>query len=119
MNLGKIIKSYREQHNLSLDELSGRCGLSKGYLSMLENGINPRSNRPIAPTLPTLNKISAGMNIDLDALLHSLDSDQNIIVSALDETIELSELEIDIISKFRACDDLDREMVLRILKINI
>lgn len=118
MKLGTIIRSYREEHNLSLDELSNNCGLSKGYISMLENGINPRSNKPIAPTLPTLNKIASGLKIDLDKLLHLLDSEQNINLSIDEDILVLSELEIEVISRFRICDEIDREMVLRILKID-
>ena len=54
MTLGNIVKQYRADNDLSMDEFARRCSLSKGYISMIENGINPRNNKPIAPTLPSI-----------------------------------------------------------------
>lgn len=78
MTLGDILKQYREHNEISMEEFSKRSSLSKGYISMLENNINPRNNKPIAPTLPTIQKIANGMNIDIDVLLKALDSEQEI-----------------------------------------
>jgi len=36
MRLGEIIKKYREENNLSMDDFVKFSGLSKGYISMLE-----------------------------------------------------------------------------------
>lgn len=87
MTLGDILKQYREQNDISMEEFSKRSSLSKGYISMLENNINPRSSKPIAPTLPTIQKIANGMNIDIDTLLKTLDSEQEI---SLDSDIPAS-----------------------------
>ena len=66
MHLGNIIKDFREKNNISMQEFADKCSLSKGYISMLENGVNPRNKKPIAPTLPSLRKISIGLgNRDL------------------------------------------------------
>ncbi|MDD3338418.1 MAG: S24 family peptidase [Lachnospiraceae bacterium] len=65
-------------NEISMDEFSKRCSLSKGYISMLENNTNPRNNKPIAPTLPSIQKIANGMNTDIDALLKMLDNNQEI-----------------------------------------
>ena len=62
MTLGNIVKQYRSEKDLSMDEFAKRCSLSKGYISMIENEINPRNNKPIAPTLPSLSKIATAMN---------------------------------------------------------
>ena len=78
MTLGDILKQYRERNEVSMEEFSKQSSLSKGYISMLENNINPRNNKPIAPTLPTIQKIANGMNIDIDVLLKALDSEQEI-----------------------------------------
>jgi repressor LexA len=78
MTLGDIIKEYREKHNISMDEFSKISNLSKGYISMLENNTNPRNNKPIAPTLPTIRKIASAMSMDVDSILKILDSDQEI-----------------------------------------
>lgn len=78
MTLGDLVKQYREKYNISMDEFSKMCSLSKGYISMLENNTNPRSNKPIAPTLPTIKKIALAMNTDVDSILRTLDFDQEI-----------------------------------------
>ena len=45
---------------------------------MLENNINPRNNKPISPTLPSMAKVASGMGIELDTLLKMLDGKQSI-----------------------------------------
>lgn len=92
MTLGDIIKKYREQNNISMGEFASNCALSKGYISMLENNINPRNNKPISPTLPSIAKIATGMGIELDSLLKMLDNEQPIqLLSTSEEfpTIEI------------------------------
>lgn len=78
MTLGDLVKEYREQRDISMEEFSKMSNLSKGYISMLENNINPRNDKPIAPTLPTIKKIALAMNMDIDSILKALNSDQEI-----------------------------------------
>ncbi len=72
MNLGKIIKDYRDKHNLSQRDFAKRCGLSYTYIAMLEKGTDYRSEKPISPTLDAINKVAKGLQITLDELLTSL-----------------------------------------------
>lgn len=83
MTLGEIVKKYREDNSLSMDAFAKRCSLSKGYISMLENNINARNNKPIAPTITSMNKIAIGMGIEIDKLFELMDSTQ--LVSLADE----------------------------------
>lgn len=76
MTLGDIIRDYRNRNNLTIGEFADACSLSKGYISMLENNINPRNNKPISPTLPSISKVASGMGIELDTLLKMLDGKQ-------------------------------------------
>lgn len=78
MTLGNIVKQYRIDNALSMDEFAKRCSLSKGYISMIENGINPRNNKPIAPTLPSIMKIAVAMNMELEELLKTMDGEQKV-----------------------------------------
>ena len=55
---------------------------------MLENNINPRNNKPISPTLPSMAKVASGMGIDLDTLLKMLDKKQP--VQLISDKIESS-----------------------------
>jgi transcriptional regulator with XRE-family HTH domain len=46
--LGRLLKAERERQGLSLAQMSERCGVEKGAISRLENGLNAN------PTLETL-----------------------------------------------------------------
>ncbi len=48
---------------------AARCGLSKGYISMLEKGKHPQSRRAIVPSIDTYVKLAKGMGLSLDELL--------------------------------------------------
>lgn len=72
MNLSDIIKNYRTINNLTMQEFADECGLSKGYISMLENGRRPRNNKEVIPSLDTYMKLSEAMHISLANLLGNL-----------------------------------------------
>jgi len=84
MTIGNLVKTYRQEHDLPMQEFADRCGLSKSYISMLEKNINPRNNKPIIPTIETYKKIARGMNLDLDSLLKMLDSTELVDLSKVD-----------------------------------
>lgn len=81
MTIGSLIKQYRMENKISMDEFSKKSSLSKGYISMLENNIGPRKSTPIAPTLSSLKKIATGMDMDVDTLLKYLDGKQEVSLS--------------------------------------
>ena len=78
MKIGEIINTYRTENGLSMDEFAERSTLSKGYISMLEKGINPRNNKPIIPSLPTIAKVAGGMGKPFDEVFNMLDKTQQI-----------------------------------------
>lgn len=61
MNLGKAIQTCRIKRGLSQEALAKRAHCSISYLSMLEN-----SKRD--PTLSTVHKIAAGLNVPIEIL---------------------------------------------------
>lgn len=73
MTLGDIIKKYRLERNLTMDSFAEKAGLSKGYISMLEKNENPRTKKPIIPTLDTYNSIAKALNIPLNKLICMVD----------------------------------------------
>ncbi len=83
MKLGAWLKSYRQQHSLSMQALADLCGFSKAYINILEKGINPKTNKPISPTMLTFEKIARGTKTDVDSLLKILDGDQPITITPL------------------------------------
>ncbi len=72
MTIGDIIKEYREENNITMDEFSLKSGLSKGYISMLEKNENPRTKLPIMPTTKTLTAVSTAINLPISELMKKL-----------------------------------------------
>lgn len=120
MTVGEIIKKYREENKISQRQFAVRCGISNGYISMLENGINPTTGEAPMPSLSALNNIARGMNTSLQNLLTLADG-LNISISPINETgtkdcILLSEEEKSVILAYRAQPEM-RKAIFRILKI--
>ena len=72
MTIGEIIKEYRTKYNITMDDFAQMCGLSKGYISMLEKNENPRTKLPIMPTTKTLQAVSVALNISVSELMDKL-----------------------------------------------
>ncbi len=81
MNIGEIIKQYRTERKLSMDNFSKQSGLTKGYISMLEKNEHPKSKKPIIPTEETIVKVAKGMNVEIDDILEKLDPNQEIQIN--------------------------------------
>lgn len=80
MDLRSFIIKYRSEHGLSQRQFSEACGMSNGYISMIERGENPKTKLPVTPTLTALKKIASGMGMTLSALLTEVDDmDVNLI----------------------------------------
>lgn len=82
MKIGDYVKNYRHEHGLSMQAFGNKCNLSRAYISILEKGINPTTNKPFSPTLETLKKIADVTNTDLDTLLKMLEDNRTVIVNA-------------------------------------
>ena len=70
MSLSEIILKYRKEHEMFQRQLATLCGLSNGYISLLE-----KDDRQTVPSLIILNKLAKGMGMSIDALLDACDSD--------------------------------------------
>lgn len=75
MKLSNIITDYRNQEQISQREFARRCGLSNSYISFIENEYNPRTKKPIVPTLEQYQKIASGMGLTVHELFERLDED--------------------------------------------
>lgn len=64
MKLGKLVQEYREFCGLSQRQFATLCNLSNGYISLLEEGVNPKTKLPITPTFASLEKIAKAMKVD-------------------------------------------------------
>ena len=73
MTLSELIIEYRNEHGISQRQLANTCGLSNGYISMLEKGLNPSTGLPVTPTLPKLKQLATGMGMTLTDLMVKVD----------------------------------------------
>jgi transcriptional regulator with XRE-family HTH domain len=73
MEIGFLIKQYRQENNLTLRDFATQCGTSHSYIAMLESNKNSKTGEPIVPTLTMLNKISRGMGISVNDLINICD----------------------------------------------
>ncbi len=86
MRLGIIIKKYRTEHNISMDEFARRTGLSKAYIGMLEKGVHPKTGKVIRPSVDTIRKAAIGMRLEFSTLFNMMDEEITLNPSE-DETI--------------------------------
>ena len=75
MKLSNIIIDYRNRMQISQREFARRCGLSNSYISFIENEYNPRTGKPIVPTIEQYQKIASCMSMSLQQLFEILDED--------------------------------------------
>ncbi|KWW20837.1 MULTISPECIES: helix-turn-helix domain-containing protein [Peribacillus] len=62
--IGERVKKLREEKKMSMTELADKAGVAKSYLSSLERNLQTN------PSIQFLEKISAVLNIPVDALLY-------------------------------------------------
>lgn len=79
MHLGDVIKNYRAEHGkMSMQAFADKCGLSKGYIAMLERNINSKTGEPVVPSIETFIKVASAMSITLEELTNVVDENQPI-----------------------------------------
>lgn len=84
MELSKILRDYRQEHGLTLQVFADRAGLTKQYISMLENNKNSKNGKPIIPSLETLRKLASAMYMNIDTLVATLDGEQDVSLQTKD-----------------------------------
>ena len=94
MTLGDIIKSYRDENKVSMEYVANLCGITKGYVAMLEKNINSKTGRPVKPTIETIVKVCNGLHLDFNSVFDSLDDDYEINISPSPSSSSAPELEL-------------------------
>ena len=110
MKLGEWMKEYRNQHNMSMQEMADICGFSKAYVSMLEKGINPTTNKPVSPTMQTFEKIATATGQDVDSLLKILEGGQPITIRPY--PTKFSDDEKNLIYNYRELNDGGKKVIM-------
>ena len=75
MTLGDIIKDYRDTNGITMEAVAQACGITKGYVSMLEKNINPKTGKAIKPTIETILSVCKGLHLDVNDVFSKFDKD--------------------------------------------
>ena len=79
-SIGDVVRQWRSFHKLNVTEFAKRAGLSKGYVSELEN------NKIDNPTPPNLEKLAAAIGISvLDLLARRMPGEVDALRTAVDQ----------------------------------
>ena len=88
MKLSNIVIDYRNRMQISQREFARRCGLSNSYISFIENEYNPRTGKPIVPTIEQYQKIASCMDMSVHQLFELLDEDSPVDLHLPSQTPE-------------------------------
>ena len=117
MTLKDLVIKYRADNGLSQRQFALQCGLSNGYISMLEKGINPSTGAKITPTLQALNKLAAGMHTTLNELFTLVDDmEVDVKTPALSEEDGLASVDMEIISLLAGLSDAKKQQAISFLR---
>jgi transcriptional regulator with XRE-family HTH domain len=117
MTLKDLVIKYRADNGLSQRQFALQCGLSNGYISMLEKGINPSTGAKITPTLQALNKLAAGMHTTLNELFTLVDDmDVDVKTPAHSEEDGLASVDMEIISLLAGLSDAKKQQAISFLR---
>lgn len=87
---------------LSLREFAQRCdGISHTQIDCIERGIDPRTGKPVRPTVETLAKISKGTGASVAFLAALANGDDTSTLSSSEESTELLKLFNQMDDKFK------------------
>ena len=125
MKLSTIISDYRKRMQISQREFARRCNLSNSYISFVENEVNPKTGKPMKPTIEQYKKIADGMNMTLHQLCEILDEDSPVDLSSGDfgpsfsESLQIPDTltpeEILLLDAWRSADESIKSAVRKLL----
>ena len=118
MTIGEIVSKYCKEHGITFQQFAVKCSLSKGYVSMLVNEKNPKTGKPLKPTIETYQNIADGMHMTLDELFEVMDdAPVRLNKKSQDQQLnerKLSEDERMLIEAFRAADSKGRFRIIQV-----
>lgn len=121
MTLGDFILSWRTENSMSQATFAKRASLSKGYISMLENNLNPTTGKSIAPTIDVFEKVAKAVGVSLAELMEQMDASQKISMEHSLNRVsagntKLSEADYSFIELYHRASDEDKEVIRLILR---
>ncbi len=80
MKLYTVIKTLREEHELTQEELARKSDLTRGYISRMEAGNYTEGS----PSIRTLQKIARGLSVPLEIILNKAGITQEDYIQSAD-----------------------------------
>jgi len=107
MNIGETIRNFRLQKGMSQGDIEKRTGLLRCYLSRVENGHT-------VPSLETLSRIAAAMDLPLARFFHEAPAENSKVAP------QLAEDEVRFLTQIRryspGLNESDRKLVIAMVK---
>ena len=96
MTLGEYIINYCNSHGISKRQFADMCGVTSGYISMVVNNVNPKTGKPLKPTIETYMKFASAMGMSVDQLFGEIeDSPVSLVLPTREEDEELWQIRED------------------------
>ena len=69
IEFGRIVRQTRQAAAMTVRELASRVGISYAYVSIIELGENPATNKPAKPSREIILKLARELPLDVDESL--------------------------------------------------
>lgn len=112
MNMGDRIREVRKLRGLTQEELAQKLGLKDSAIAKYESGRVENIKRSVISEMARVLECSPVYLLCLDE-----DNDNDSLPTNKTSVFDVSNIEKEIIKSYRQADSIDKEMVLRILKI--
>ena len=85
MYIGEIIKSYREQHNMTVEEFANKSNLSQTEITQLEELFQSDGTTPYPVAMRQIKSIAEAIEQPIPIIMNLISADQEIVVNVVAE----------------------------------
>ncbi|WP_418613173.1 helix-turn-helix domain-containing protein [Veillonella parvula] len=86
MYIGEIIKSYREQHNMTVEEFANKSSLSQTEINQLEELFQNDGTIPHPVAMRQIKSIAEAIEQPIPIIMNLISADQEIVVNVVAES---------------------------------
>ncbi|MBS5752099.1 MAG: helix-turn-helix transcriptional regulator [Veillonella parvula] len=86
MYIGEIIKSYREQHNMTVEEFVNKSNLSQAEITQLEELFQSDGTTPYPVAMRQIKSIAEAIEQPIPIIMNLISADQEIVVNVVAES---------------------------------
>ena len=86
MYIGEIIKSYREQHNMTIEKFANKSNLSQAEITQLEELFQSDGTTPYPVAMRQIKSIAEAIEQPIPIIMNLISADQEIVVNVVAES---------------------------------